>query len=87
MKDTRVRDVTEDWYRTEAPAELDGVDLIEASHCPACGSTAQYEQQPAGYYHCTSCRTIWAGDRSNAELVDYSHKARQQRPMTDGDTD
>lgn len=74
------KETTTDWYGTEAPAELNGVNLIASDTCPACDKTAQYEQQPAGYYHCTSCLTIWAGDRKNAELVDYSKKAEKIKP-------
>jgi hypothetical protein len=56
----------------EAPADLDGVDLYDG--CPNCGhddGTSTFEQNPAGYFTCANCWTTWAGDPSEASLVDY----------------
>lgn len=61
-----------DRHGTEAPAELDGVDLLSADACPNCGDTDSYWiQHPAGYYHCPTCWSTWAGDPDDASLVDY----------------
>lgn len=61
-----------DRYGTEAPARLDGVDLLDAEECPNCGDDSNpWIQRPAGYYTCPTCWSTWAGDRTDADLVDY----------------
>lgn len=46
-----------------------GVNLLEADECPECGSTGEFIEGPAGYYKCTNCFTVWAGDVENATRV------------------
>lgn len=61
----------EDRQGTEAPAELDGVDLLDG--CPNCGADEPpvYTEYPAGYYTCDDCFSTWAGDVEDASLVMY----------------
>jgi len=54
------------------PTELDGVDLRNADECPNCGDSENaWIQRPAGYYTCPTCTSTWAGDPTDAELVEY----------------
>lgn len=53
----------------ESVDDLDGIDLDAGDGCPHCGGRRdQLVQQPAGWYHCTTCWASWAGDRENASL-------------------
>lgn len=52
----------------EAPQEYGRRDL-KADGCP-CGCI-EFEEFPAGYYHCTDCRSEWAGVPTKATLVTY----------------
>lgn len=61
----------EDWQGTEAPAELDDVDLRDG--CPNCGADEPpvFVEYPAGYYTCDDCKSTWAGRFEEASLVTY----------------
>ena len=58
----------EDWQSVD---ELDGIDIDRGEGCPHCGAPAEDLYVPnAGYYGCSECWAMWAGDRENAELVE-----------------
>ena len=61
----------EDRQGTEAPAELDRVDLRDG--CPNCGADDPpvFVEYPAGYYTCDECGSTWSGHFDNASLVLY----------------
>jgi hypothetical protein len=67
------RETVTDRVGTEAPASVDSIDLAAADECPVCGGTTGLLEMPAGYYHCESCWTTWAGDLADARLVDYCY--------------
>lgn len=56
------------------PDDVDGVNLLESDECPACSSRDGYFENPAGYYHCDSCHSTWAGDPEDASIVHYFDK-------------
>lgn len=72
-EDVTDRETVTDRVGTEAPASLERVNLEAADECPACGGTTGLLERPAGYYHCEGCWTTWAGELSDALLVDYCH--------------
>lgn len=52
----------------EVPLEYQQRNLVE-DICP-CGGE-RFLEQPAGYYTCQSCFSTWAGDPTEADIVEY----------------
>ena len=70
----------QDRQGTEAPADLDGVDLRDG--CPNCGDDEPpvFTEYPAGYYTCDSCYSTWSGNFDNASLVLYLQAETEEEP-------
>lgn len=60
--------------KAETMDDLNGIDLDEGEGCPHCGGRRDNLYRPnAGYYGCSTCGAVWAGDRSDASLEMEPH--------------